>query len=281
MRDIKVEIKRETLPSPQDVIEMKRLKIKDELQEIVETESYEGYKEFAASLLSEYTPEVAMGALLRLAFRSELDQNNYPEIRSFSVDRKGTTRIFLAVGKRDGYTAKKLVEMLKFRCGLRDKQINDLQISDNYSFVSIPFQDAETVVHKLNKLNRGSRPMAEIAREEGTEGSAPARKPRRVKSEYSSERFSGAKEAATGDTNLSSAAPVAKPKRKPKPQQSDSTKTSNEGFDWSAFMAFEDPKKWERKDTGKHSTSTSVRKTPNREIVTASQRMAAKGKKRQ
>ena len=88
MRDIKVEIKRETLPSPQDIVEMKRLKIKDEMQEIVENESYDGYREFAEELLAEYTPDVALGALLRLAFRSELDQSNYPEIRSFSVDKR-------------------------------------------------------------------------------------------------------------------------------------------------------------------------------------------------
>ena len=158
MRDIKVEIKRETLPSPQDIVEMKRLKIKDEMQEIVENESYDGYREFAEELLAEYTPDVALGALLRLAFRSELDQSNYPEIRSFSVDRKGTARLFLAVGRRDGYTARKLVDMLKFKCGLRDKYINDVQISDNFSFVSVPFHDAEEIVRKLNRLNRGRRP---------------------------------------------------------------------------------------------------------------------------
>ncbi|MFQ7503874.1 MAG: DbpA RNA binding domain-containing protein, partial [Alistipes finegoldii] len=175
---IKVEIKRETLPSPQDIVEMKRLKIKEEMQEIVENESYDGYKEFAEELLAEYTPDVALGALLRLAFRSELDQNNYPEIRSFSVDRKGTARLFLAVGRRDGYTARKLVDMLKFKCGLRDKYINDVQISDNFSFVSVPFHDAEEIVRKLNRLNRGRRPIAEIARD-GEE--AAARKPRRAK----------------------------------------------------------------------------------------------------
>lgn len=102
---------------------------------------------------------------MRLAFRSELDQSNYPEIRSFSVDRKGTARLFLAVGRRDGYTARKLVDMLKFKCGLRDKYINDVQISDNFSFVSVPFHDAEEIVRKLNRLNRGRRPIAEIARD--------------------------------------------------------------------------------------------------------------------
>lgn len=94
------------------------------------------------------------------------------------MDRKGTARLFLAVGRRDGYTARKLVDMLKFKCGLRDKYINDVEISDNFSFVSVPFHDAEEIVRKLNRLNRGRRPIAEIARD-GEE--AAARKPRRAK----------------------------------------------------------------------------------------------------
>lgn len=40
---------------------MKRLKIKEEMQEIVENESYDGYKEFAEELLAEYTPDIALG----------------------------------------------------------------------------------------------------------------------------------------------------------------------------------------------------------------------------
>lgn len=175
MHDIKIEIKRETLPSPQDIVEMKRLKIKEELQEIVNGESYGAYAPFAEELLAEYPPEVAMSALLRLAFRSELDQNNYPEIRSFSVDRKGTARLFIGIGKRDGYTARKLVELLKFKCGLRDKQIEDVYLSENFSFVSVPFHDAEQIVHRLNKLARGNRPLAKIAEPDGEK---PARKGR-------------------------------------------------------------------------------------------------------
>ena len=288
MRDIKVEIKRETLPSPQDIVEMKRLKIKDEMQEIVENESYDGYREFAEELLAEYTPDVALGALLRLAFRSELDQSNYPEIRSFSVDRKGTARLFLAVGRRDGYTARKLVDMLKFKCGLRDKYINDVQISDNFSFVSVPFHDAEEIVRKLNRLNRGRRPIAEIARD-GEE--AAARKPRRAKTadaggeEYApapkkSVRREKPAAPAAGDE---SAAPRRKLKTKvqtePRPEIPDFSKMSNEGFDWSAFMKFDDGTAWGRDENGKGKGAKSVRKTPKR-TVTAAQRIAAKGKKR-
>ncbi len=295
MRDIKVEIKRETLPSPQDIVEMKRLKIKEEMQEIVENESYDGYKEFAEELLAEYTPDIALGALLRLAFRSELDQNNYPEIRSFSVDRKGTARLFLAVGKRDGYTARKLVDMLKFKCGLRDKYINDVQISDNFSFVSVPFHDAEEIVRKLNRLNRGRRPIAEIARD-GEE--AAARKPRRAKTaDAGGEEYAPApkksvrreKPAAPAQTAPAAGDESAAPRRKlktkiqtePRPEIPDFSKMSNEGFDWSAFMKFDEGTAWGRDENGKGKgkATKSVRKTPKK-TVTAAQRVAAKGRKR-
>ena len=140
---------------------MKRAKIKDDLQEIVANESYGDYADIAAELLESYAPDVALGALLRLAFRSELDQSNYPEIRSFSVDRKGKARLFLALGGRDGYTARRIVEMLKRKCGLRDKNIDDVRVFENYSLVSVPFSDAEAVVGQLN-ASGGRRRIAKI-----------------------------------------------------------------------------------------------------------------------
>lgn len=174
MRDIRADIRKEQLPSPQDIVAMKRAKIKEDLEEIVAAESYAAYGDMAAELLGEHTPEVALSALLRLAFRSELDQSNYPEIRSFSVDRKGKTRLFLGIGARDGYTARKLVDMLKRKCDLRDKNIDDLRIFDNYSFVSVPFSDAEAVVGRINASSRGRR-IARIATPEGEERPAGKR----------------------------------------------------------------------------------------------------------
>ncbi len=166
-RDIKADIRRQDLPTPQDIVAVKRQSIKEELREIVEGDNYADYGDMAEELLAAYTPEVALAALLRLAFRSELDESNYPEIRSFSVDRRGTARLFLAVGRKDGYDVRKLVALLKRECGLRDKHINDVKLGDSYSFVSVPFEDAEQVVRRLNKLRRGTRPLAEIAQPAG------------------------------------------------------------------------------------------------------------------
>ncbi|WP_418991903.1 DEAD/DEAH box helicase [Alistipes sp.] len=284
MRDIKVDIKKETLPSPQDIVEMKRLKIKEDLREIVENESPATYTEFAAELLEQYGPEEALSALLQLAFRSELDQSNYPEIRSFSVDRKGTARLFIGVGRRDGYTARKLAEMLKAKCGMRDKHIDDIHIGEDFSFVSVPFRDAEEIVSQLNRFNRGRRPLAKIANPD-REG-APER-PRRAKSSPAPgapaqrkaapatprEEERSAREESSERASAAVEKTRKKLKSKLKPEFPDFSKMGNEGFDWSAFQQYDEAEKWGRNAEGR--ATKSVRKTP-KAPTTAARRIAKK-----
>jgi ATP-dependent RNA helicase DeaD len=174
-RQVKVDIRKESLPTAADIVELKRSKILDDLQEIVAREvPVENYRAMAGDILSQYPPEVALAALLKLAFKNELETDRYPEIRGFSVDRKGTARLFIAVGRIDGFTPSKLVELLKRETGLNDHKIDDVRILDNFSFVTVPYAEAEAVTKQLNKLSKGSRPLAEIAQpgmEAGVAGS--------------------------------------------------------------------------------------------------------------
>lgn len=167
---IKAEIKKESLPTPHDIVEMKRSKIKDDLQQIVEAGNYEDCDEMANEILENFEPSVALSALLKLAFKNELSENSYNEIRGFSVDRRGKTRLFLAIGRLDGYDARKMVALLKRECGLNDSKIDDVKVMDSYSFVTIPFSDAEHTVRKLNAIRKGDRPIAEVAKDKNDGG---------------------------------------------------------------------------------------------------------------
>ena len=82
-----MDIKKVTLPSAQDVVEIKKTKIKNDLTEIVENQYYEKYVDMAREILQQVDPDVAMSSLLKLAFKNELEESSYPEIRSFIVDR--------------------------------------------------------------------------------------------------------------------------------------------------------------------------------------------------
>ena len=305
MRDIKADIRRETLPSPQDIVAMKRAKIKEELREIVESESYGDYADYAAELLETYAPDVALGALLRLAFRSELDQSSYPEIRSFSVDRKGRTRLFLTLGTRDGYSGRKLVEMLKRKCGLRDKHIDDVRLFENYSLVSVPFSEAESVVSRLN-ASGGRRRIARIDREDAAAGAKP--EPGESRPEKRSRRRDAEPAPQAAERSRREATEVAAEESRPKesrpeknrpeeelPKESRPEKRGrkraandwnvspaggNEAFDWEAFQRFAEAAAWEKPRRG---GTRSVRRGA-RPVTTGRQaapkRLAAKDRKR-
>ena len=185
-RHIKADIKQEQLPTPADVIAIKRNKIKEDLYTIVESENYLECEGMAAELLESYPPEVALSALLRLAFKDELSENNYPEIRSINVDRRGKTRIFIAIGFRDGYDPRKLVTLLKRECGLSDHNIDDIKVMEEYSFATVPFEKANKVVQTLNKRHSKGRPIAEIAQDKTSnqDKSSKPNKPPKEKSTY-------------------------------------------------------------------------------------------------
>lgn len=165
------EIRKEMIPSVEDIIALKKRNILDELSEAVETGVFDGYEEMTDEILFMYEPRTAISALLKMAFKNELDTNRYPEIRTFSVDRKGTARLFIAVGRRDGFTPRSIVELIQSHTGLPNARINDVKITDDFSFVTIPFSEAENVTHALNKLSDDGKPIAEISQDKKGKGS--------------------------------------------------------------------------------------------------------------
>ncbi|HUW07458.1 MAG TPA: DEAD/DEAH box helicase [Williamwhitmania sp.] len=158
-------IRKEKLPHGRDVVAVKKARILGELSEIIELGTFGDYLGMAEDMLSSTSPEVTLAALLKMAFKNELSEANYPEFRTFNVDRRGKARVFIALGKRDGYDPATMVNMIKQKVKLPDSNIDEVQIMENFSFVTVPFNDAETLLNALNKEGRGGRPLAELASE--------------------------------------------------------------------------------------------------------------------
>lgn len=167
-RQVKTTIRKETLPTAQDIVEMKKHKIKEDLLEIVTEENYSDYLEMAREMITDtVTPEIALASLLRLAFKAQLDEGAYPEVRRIDVDRRGTARLFIALGKNDGYRPKMIVDLLKEKCGIPDQKIDDVKCLDDFSFASVPFQDAENAMKCLNMMkSKDDRPLVSLAKDD-------------------------------------------------------------------------------------------------------------------
>ena len=57
-------------------------------------------------------PEDVVAALIKMAYPDEFDSSNYKELEKVSIDKTGKSRLFIALGKKQGYTPRSLVEFI-------------------------------------------------------------------------------------------------------------------------------------------------------------------------
>jgi len=161
----KSEMKKGKLPEIKDVIKAKRARVKAELESTIKAEEYGDCLEMSEKLLEEFPAEKILAALLKYAFKEKFDESMYGEISSGSsyVDRKGKTRLFIAMGKVDGMTPDKLCEFIQEETGDSELKIRDAEIFPHFSFVSVPFAQAEALLEIFKNKQRGRKPFVELA----------------------------------------------------------------------------------------------------------------------
>jgi ATP-dependent RNA helicase DeaD len=113
----------------------------------------------AQDLLVEQDPENIIAALLKHSYKDELCGKSYSDIKEISVDKTGTARLFVALGKSDSITRSKLIKLLKQKANIEESKIDDVKIFDNFSFITVPFEDAEIILHVFKKEGKGKRPI--------------------------------------------------------------------------------------------------------------------------
>lgn len=158
-RGAKTDIRKAKLPGVKDVIKTKKRRIKADLEGIVKSLPRSEYREMSRELLEHNEPEDILAALLQYSFQDELDAKSYAEIEDAVVDTKGKTRLFVTQGKQDTLTRKKLADFIKDKCGIASGKIRDIQILDKFSFVTLPFHEAEIVLTYFKKRKRGAGPF--------------------------------------------------------------------------------------------------------------------------
>ena len=163
----KTDIRKASLPKVKDVIKAKRQRIKSQLEEIKTLHLQKEYIEISKELLEDHLPEEILAALLQHTFSKELSEKSYTEIGETVVDKKGKTRLFVAQGSRTGLSSSKLIKMIKDRCGISEQRIRDVKILDNFSFISLPFNDAEKVLSFFNRHKKGSGLIITKANQDG------------------------------------------------------------------------------------------------------------------
>ena len=164
-RIVKTEIRKEKLPGVKDVIEAKRNRLVYDINQILAEGNTEGFTALAQELLAGDNAVDIVAALLKHSY-DELDESSYNEIDevSASVERAGKVRLFIALGKKDKMNPKKLVDMITRKSAVDGKKIKGVEIFENFSFVSVPFLEAEAIIDAFRKEGRGKKPLVEKAK---------------------------------------------------------------------------------------------------------------------
>ncbi|MGL4534405.1 MAG: DEAD/DEAH box helicase [Fusobacteriaceae bacterium] len=203
-KTVKTEIRKENLPRIKDVIEAKKSRIFSELEIIVEAGEFKNFEDMANELMTKADSHTIISALLKNAYDHELDESNYSEIsvgndrrersdRSERSDRPerrersdrperrersrdtvgddgalentGKVRLFIALGRKDNMTLKKLLETISKKSKVNESKIRNVELYENFSFVSVPFNDAEVIIQSFDEDRRGKKPLVEKAKD--------------------------------------------------------------------------------------------------------------------
>jgi ATP-dependent RNA helicase DeaD len=161
-RKAKTDIKRSTVPKVEDIIKAKKIKIDDDILSMMGKNVNSDYYNWAKKLQENNHPTEILAAILNYCFEGDLNPKNYGELNESikkrkSVDMEGKTRLFVAIGKKDRINPKKLVNLISKKVSIRPKEINDVQVLDNFSFVTVPFEKAEEIIKSFKK--RGKRQL--------------------------------------------------------------------------------------------------------------------------
>ena len=186
-------ITKHKVPNVAEVIESKKQRIKNSLAEIIEAGNFSDLEPIAEEILSGSDAKTALSALLKMAFKDQLNESNYNEIHDLGsykknkdfyyddrgmtghrpigaqdrgyVDRKGTARLFIARGRNDNMDPRKLVDFIQSQTGVNQRRIDDVKIFDSFAFFAVPFEDAEKILHVFQKQSGGKKSLVTRAKD--------------------------------------------------------------------------------------------------------------------
>lgn len=159
----KTDIRKGKIPAVNEIINTKKQWIKNEIMNLTEEPIDKVFVNLAKDLLDITDPTDALAALLKYSFREELDTASYKEISDKRQEIKGPTRLFIAKGKNDGMTKKSIVKFIMDKAKTYEKKISDVDVFDTYSFITVPFSEAEIILNVFKRERPGRKPIIEKA----------------------------------------------------------------------------------------------------------------------
>jgi ATP-dependent RNA helicase DeaD len=166
------DIRKQSVPEVKEIIDAKKKKIAEDIERIVYSGEINGYRQWAEVLINKNPTADVVAAILKYSFGKTLDESIYRKLTPVGMKRRGRTlveeegktRLFIAKGKSSKTTKKKLVDFIVKEAGTPEDLIENIGIHENFSFITVPFAEAEIILEKFRKIRVGRRSVVEKAK---------------------------------------------------------------------------------------------------------------------
>ncbi|MFQ5480508.1 MAG: DEAD/DEAH box helicase [Thermodesulfobacteriota bacterium] len=159
-RSARTKIEKGRLPTKAEVREAREKVIAGDVEDMIKSGKHREFLPLVETLMDEYDPmEVAAAALRFSAGELEVENisaPNAPRERDGGVGR-GTTRLFLTIGKKDKIQVGDMVRTISEKTGIPGRNIGKISLFDKFSFVEVPSNVAELVISSINEMMVGGR----------------------------------------------------------------------------------------------------------------------------
>jgi len=125
------------------------------------------YIELARSLCENQKPENVLAAVLSVFYGEKLSPKHYGRINTKEMTALADgKRIFVSLGKRDGYRAKEIADYFSELLHIPGRMVDDIDVAQQFSLLTLPAASARKAI-EMSKTNRKLPHMHYDDKEEG------------------------------------------------------------------------------------------------------------------
>ena len=127
----------------------------------------EKFQNLAEDLCQNEDPKAVVASLLSIMYGEKLSPKHYGKITTKDLGPRGDqTRIFVSLGKKDGYRARELAEFFSNLLHIPGRMVDDIDVAQEFSLVSLPAAAAKKAI-EMSRKNKKLPHMHVDVKEEG------------------------------------------------------------------------------------------------------------------
>jgi len=125
------------------------------------------YLELAKEIAEGQNPEAVIAGLLSIMYGKQLSSKHYGRINTKEFGPRGDQkRIFVSLGKQDGYRAKEIAQYFSELLHIPGRMVDDIDVAQQFSLVSLPVASAKKAI----ELSRSNKKLPHMHYDEKEEG---------------------------------------------------------------------------------------------------------------